>query len=189
MDNNENETKRLKSLLKKIEGVFEKIPSVIGIEAVKLYKENFAKQGWQGTNFEPWQRKKKENGYNILRTNNQNSLMDSIHVADETPNSVTIATGDNKPYAQIHNEGGTITIPITNKMRKRAWAMFYETGNVQYKAMVNGNRHMYHIFFRIEDFHYLVNVFVFQHIGVGCFLEKIFPACIYKLRFVFGFMF
>ncbi|MCK4499828.1 hypothetical protein KAU11_04980, partial [Candidatus Babeliales bacterium] len=29
-------------------------------------------------------------------------------------------------YSQIHNEGGNISVPVTKKMRKFAWAKHYE---------------------------------------------------------------
>ncbi len=31
-----------------------------------------------------------------------------------------------KPYAGIHNEGGSVTVTVTEKMRKFAWAMYYK---------------------------------------------------------------
>jgi phage gpG-like protein len=30
------------------------------------------------------------------------------------------------PYAAIHNEGGTISVPVTAKMKRFAWAKYYE---------------------------------------------------------------
>lgn len=33
--------------------LFKQAPAIIGMEALKLFQENFERQGWQGTTFEP----------------------------------------------------------------------------------------------------------------------------------------
>jgi phage gpG-like protein len=37
------------------------------------------------------------------------------------------------PYAQIHNDGGTTHPTVTKKMRRWAWAMYFETGDPMFK--------------------------------------------------------
>jgi len=37
------------------------------------------------------------------------------------------------PYAEIHNEGGTIVQKVTKQQRKFFWAMFYKTKNQMWK--------------------------------------------------------
>jgi hypothetical protein len=39
------------------------------------------------------------------------------------------------PYARIHEKGGTITIPTTDRMRRYFWARFYETENERWKGL------------------------------------------------------
>lgn len=126
---------KIKLDIKKYGDLFNDFSLIAGEEAVKLFQENFTEQGWQGATFEPWKRKTVADGYNTLMSKNQNSLQQSIHVAYRTEKQVVIATGDKKPYARIHNEGGTIHIPVTDKVRKWGWAMFYETGNKMYKGI------------------------------------------------------
>lgn len=60
-------------------------------------------------------------------------LRDSIEVAEKTNHSITI--GSYVQYAQIHNEGGTIHIPITPKMKKYFWAMYQKTKDEKWKYM------------------------------------------------------
>lgn len=96
--------------------VFRDFALIAGTEAVKLFQENFTKQGWQGETFEPWKRKKLANGYNTLMSGNSNSLQKSIHIAHQSERLVVVATADNKPYARIHNEGGTIQIPARKQV-------------------------------------------------------------------------
>lgn len=38
-----------------------------------------------------------------------------------------VAIINTKPYAEIHNEGGTIQIPVTKDLRKQAWMNYYIT--------------------------------------------------------------
>ena len=46
-----------------------------------------------------------------------------------------ISAGEKLSYAAIHNEGGTISVRVTEKMRKYFWAMYYKTQNSRYKWM------------------------------------------------------
>ena len=135
MSQNDKTFQQIQLDIKRFGDLCKRFPDIAGTEAVKLFQENFTKQGWQGETFQPWQRKKVENGYNTLMSKNQNSLQKSIHIASKTETTVVIATGDNKPYARIHNEGGTINVPVTEKLKKWAWAMHYKTGNDKYKAI------------------------------------------------------
>jgi phage gpG-like protein len=109
---------------------------VLGIESVKHFKRNFQQEGFDGTKWET--RKSKRSG----STNSQKILTFSGELSESIDyriegNSVIISS--DKPYAQIHNEGGRIT--VTDKMRKFFWAMHYkakessDTGMAdQYKA-------------------------------------------------------
>ncbi len=101
---------KIKLDIKKYGDLFNDFSLIAGEEAVKLFQENFTKQGWQGETFQPWQRKKVDNDWGILLSDNQNSLQKSIHIASKTDRQVIIATADNKPYARIHNEGGMIYV-------------------------------------------------------------------------------
>jgi len=38
-----------------------------------------------------------------------------------------IAIANTKDYAGIHNEGGTVKVPVTKDMRSFAWAMYYKS--------------------------------------------------------------
>lgn len=43
--------------------------------------------------------------------------------------------GSRVPYADIHEHGGTITVPVTERMRKFFWAQWYATGEDRWKGM------------------------------------------------------
>lgn len=92
---------------------------------------NFYKEGWHGSSFEAWEQKKQSNSYQLLRVTNY--LFNSIQVASSTTERV-IWEAD-APYAQIHNEGGVLNIPITERSRKFFWFMFKATGEEKWKWM------------------------------------------------------
>lgn len=128
----ENITQKLKAVTR----VLELLPDIAGQEASSFFKDRFEKQGWEDGSFSPWSRKKVDNNYPILRSKSTRGLVDTIHWQKQGKRSVLIlAGGPSKPYAMIHNEGGTITVPVTAKMRKFAWAMFNKTRDPKYKAM------------------------------------------------------
>jgi phage gpG-like protein len=115
------------------------VPKVIGIEAVKHFKENFVNEGFDGNK---WQNRKAKQQLQRTILTGQGSgdhLADSIDYRIE---GSTIVIYTDKPYGQIHNEGGTITQQVTPKQRAFFWAKHKEAkegGDTetagQYKAM------------------------------------------------------
>lgn len=97
---------------------------VVGVEAVNHFKRNFQEEGFVDSSTKKWvSRKSKRAG----STNSQKvmsksqELADSITYEKKIP-EVIIST--DKPYAEIHNEGGVII--VTDKMRKFFWAKHKE---------------------------------------------------------------
>lgn len=116
------------------------LPAVISVEAVNHFKNSFINEGFTDQSIQKWMpRKSKRFG----GTNNQptgtykGELADSIEAMIQG-NSVVIFS--DKPYAKIHNEGGTIS--VTEKMANYFWNQYYkakEADNTelmdQFKAM------------------------------------------------------
>lgn len=123
-----NEQQAINELKALQDYVLNDAPTVIGVLAREHFKENFNKGGFDN---DKWAARKMRrpggtNGQTPL--NQSGNLKDSIDYKI-TGTSVTIYT--DSIYAQIHNEGGTIT--VTSKMRKYFWAMHYdhkEAGNL-----------------------------------------------------------
>lgn len=116
------------------------VKDVIGIEAVKQFKKNFQEEGFVDKSVSKWAaRKTKRSG----STNSQKVLSKSGELADSIDyrtgtDGVTIFT--DKPYAEIHNEGGEIS--VTPQMKKYFWAMHKQAKDAgdldladQYKGM------------------------------------------------------
>lgn len=130
----------IKDLQQKISGLEHNlkkdVPKLIAHTAAKHYKARFEanNKDWNKT---PWPNTKQpvKRGSLMMRSGN---LQSSIRPLVVNPDRVVISAGSNKvPYAQIHNEGGTIqrNITVTPKMRKFAWAKFYETEDSKWKGM------------------------------------------------------
>lgn len=112
---------------------------VIGVEAVNHFKNNFQEEGFVDNSTNKWASRKSKragstNGQKIMSKSQE--LADSITYEKKIP-EVVIRT--DKLYAEIHNEGGEIT--VTDKMRKFFWAKhkeYKDAGQVdladQYKA-------------------------------------------------------
>ena len=121
--------RKLKKLKTEIDNfVANTAPTIVGKNAVDYFKENFRKGAFDGKKWKAPLRLD-ENGqfasqkYGPLLSATD-ELMNSI-TYQALPGKVIIST--DKVYARIHNEGGTITVPVTEKMRKFAWAKHYET--------------------------------------------------------------
>ncbi|PZP41218.1 MAG: hypothetical protein DI598_18490 [Pseudopedobacter saltans] len=86
----------------------EDVFTVIGVESVNHFKENFQNEGFDDKKWES--RKTKRSG----STNNQKILTKSGDLAESIDYRVegsTVVVSSDLPYSEIHNEGGTIHVP------------------------------------------------------------------------------
>ena len=96
-----------------------RFPSAAGDTALRFINGNFRAQGWQGASFSKWKPNRRgstalvKSGH--LRSANYYTTMPGVATLRNT-----------MPYAKTHNEGGNIKVPVTDKMRKFAWAMYYK---------------------------------------------------------------
>ena len=107
-----------------------RLPVIVGSLAKKHYQDNFRQSGFVDHGLHPWQPAKRQNGgagtYSRYRTllSSRNHLFSSINY---TPANASVTVYNNVPYAAAHNDGATVNIRVTPKMRRFAWAKFYET--------------------------------------------------------------
>lgn len=97
----------LQKLAKAVEAAKGDILLKMGTIAVNFTLENFQKGGFQGASFEPWTPRKKP----TKKTAGKKVLTDTAQLRNSTRFAVTgdsVTIQNNVPYAQIHNEGGTI---------------------------------------------------------------------------------
>jgi len=112
------------------------VPSIISEKATEFYKHKFTTKEWDGRPWEPTKRIVKS-GSLMVRSG---KLMNSIRPKTVSLSRVVVSAGGSVvPYAKALNEGETITIPVTAKMRKFAWAKYYEEAGKGIKTGKGGN--------------------------------------------------
>lgn len=130
---------KIQEKLRRLKAVLTRVPSIVGQEAENFYKDRFHEQGWRDGSLDRWPRKNTPNGYPVLRSKNPSGLVDTIVWEAISGHSVKVTAGNpRKPYARIHNEGGTVTVPVTRRMRAYFWAMYYKARGAErdtWKAM------------------------------------------------------
>lgn len=110
---------------------FKQILNDVAIELTEEFDKNFERKAFFD---KKWKQTKMANrrGSLMLRSGNlRSSLQNKI-------GENSISWTSSKPYAQIHNEGGEIT--VTRQMQKYFWAMYINAGKTgieaeQYKGM------------------------------------------------------
>jgi phage gpG-like protein len=114
-------------------GILADLPRYASVTALNFFQDSFVKQGWDDGTFTAWSARKggTDSGRAVLTDTSY--LQNELRIAQAAKRVVRIV--NDAPYASIHNNGGTVTIPITDKMRKYFWAKFKETGENRYKAM------------------------------------------------------
>lgn len=122
----------------RLEGDFARraVPRIIAETATEFFKQRFTTKEWEGTPWPPAKQPPKR-GTLMVRSS---ALVNSIKPKLANEERVIISAGSERvPYAQVHNEGGTIKIPVTDKMRRFAWAMHHNQtggkGDSQWKGL------------------------------------------------------
>lgn len=119
------------------EEVDDRLPRKLGVLAVQHFKQNFRDSGFRNGGLRPWKRslrevsgdKRASSRYKTL-TSARNHLMNST---ESVVGKGYVSIVNSVPYASIHNEGGTVhqNIPISQDMRKFAWAMFFKSAGIR----------------------------------------------------------
>lgn len=90
-------------------------------ESVKFFKDSFVKGGFTDNSFSPWAKSNSPlSGKRTLYKSG--TLMQAIRKKEQTESRITIIA--DSEYAEIHNNGGEIT--VTNQMKRFFWAKHIE---------------------------------------------------------------
>lgn len=101
---------------------------IVGIEGLNHFRESFQNEGFTDQSLEKWASRKTKR----ISRNEQKVLSDTGELGDSLDFRIdgsTVVFYTDKAYAQIHNEGGTIT--VTDKMRKYFWARHKEAKDAE----------------------------------------------------------
>ena len=128
MDKLESDIQRMKKEIETL--IARKLPVAAGKYAKQHFQDNFRQGGFVNGGLHPWPQAKRlssggtgaDSQYKTLMSS-RNHLFSSINY---TPGIAKVTIFNDVVYAAIHNEGGTIHPKITPKMRRFAWAKYYE---------------------------------------------------------------
>jgi len=104
-------------LMKRGQLVIEKkLPTIVKVEAIKHFEESFDNQGFTDKNLVKWKARKKPRSPKAQREHSGRALMIShknqtkgTHLKDSFKGEVVgtkVIISTDKPYAEVHNEGG-----------------------------------------------------------------------------------
>lgn len=127
-----NKQREVENLLRR------KLPVVVGRMAKDFYQDNFRKAGFQNNGLHPWPVTRRQfsgakgaaSQYGPLLSSRRH-LFASISY---TPSDFRVVVANNLPYAAIHNFGGETNPTVTPRMRRFAWAMYYNAQGRKKKA-------------------------------------------------------
>ena len=115
------------------EEVMKDLPKKVGEKALQFFLASFIKQGFTDTSFIPWVKRKDDLTHKLLNQSYALKASGKIDKADLT--EVNISFGEGLNYAAIHNEGGTITVKVSAKMKRFFWYMYKKTEDEKWKWM------------------------------------------------------
>jgi phage gpG-like protein len=123
---------RLKSKQREIENLTRRrLPIIVGRMAKDHFQENFRQGGFVNGGIHKWpDSKRQSSGYNNAASQYGPLLSSRRHLFSSikyTPGNGSVVISNDLPYAAIHNKGGTISVSVTPKMKRYAWAKYYET--------------------------------------------------------------
>lgn len=113
------------------EEVLKDAPKEVAERARAFFMSSFIKEGFTDASFIPWPKRKDSESHKILSLSL--ALRNTIKIERADLNRIEISAGKGIAYAAIHNNGGTVTVPVTEKMRKYFWYMYKKTGDAYWK--------------------------------------------------------
>ena len=119
------------------------MPKIVSEKARAFFLMSFVKEGFTDSSFVAWPKRKDLLPHKML--SQSLALRNSIKVVEANLNRIEISAGEGLPYAAIHNEGGTINIVLTERMRKYFWYMFKKTQDDKYKWMALSKKERFSI--------------------------------------------
>lgn len=104
--------------------------------ALSFFKRSFVNQGFTDTTLKKWPKRKfgpRNNGRGTLI--DKGVLKRGTRIKQADLNKAVIGVDSAIKYAEIHNEGGVI--PVTVKMRRFFWAMYFKNGGADKRTRKN----------------------------------------------------
>lgn len=107
-----------------------KMPIRVGNMAKRHFQDNFRKSGFVDGGLHPWPKTKRQlSGGTSAASQHKPLLSNRNHLFNAVryvPGDYRVKIVNDVPYAAIHNWGGETSPAVTPKMRRFAWAMYYQ---------------------------------------------------------------
>ena len=116
-----------------------RMPVIAGRMAKDHFQDNFRRGGFVNGGLHPWPKAKRLSScgtdaasqYGTLLSG-RNHLFKSIKYI---PSDYRVRVANEVIYAPIHNWGGSVSVTVTDRMRRFAWAKFYKASGKARKAV------------------------------------------------------
>ena len=140
MSNSQNELPNWNRIGQQILHDITRYASVSGLN---FFKESFQKQGFTDAAFVPWPKRAPDSRPGGALLVQSGHLRDSLQILERSP--ARIVFGSPVPYSEIHNQGGSLRVPLTPKSRRFFWYMYHKTGQQHYKWMALSKKKSFRI--------------------------------------------
>lgn len=115
---------KIEDLVQELKELVEDTNTYVRVAGVNFFVQNFNRQGFLDGSLQPWKKRAfSQGGGSILI--NTGALKRGVKGRSEGVDRVVFYVDSSIKYAQIHNEGGEIT--VTRKMQKYFWAMYLKS--------------------------------------------------------------
>jgi len=131
-----NNTKKVRDHADALKRAKDDIARGIAVTVMNFFVDSFQRQGWLDQSLQPWPQKnpfdpKRQGGATLIE---RGHLRDSIQIKSQHWKDIQVVSSG-VAYAQAHNEGMTLNVPVTDRMRNYFWAKYMETNLPEYKWM------------------------------------------------------
>jgi phage gpG-like protein len=115
-----------------------KMPIRVGNMAKRHFQDNFRKSGFVDGGLHPWPKTKRQLTGSTSAAGKHGPLLSSrnhlFNAVRYVPGDYRVKIVNDVPYAPIHNWGGETKPAVTPKMRRFAWAMYYQAAGKSKKG-------------------------------------------------------
>jgi len=109
-----------------------KMPIRVGNMAKRHFQDNFRKSGFVNDGLHPWPKTKRQLSGGTSAASQHGPLLSTrnhlFNAVRYVPGDYRVKIVNDVPYAPVHNWGGETSPTVTPKMRRFAWAMYYQAG-------------------------------------------------------------
>ena len=134
----ERERKALEKLMRR------EMPVIAGRMAQEHFQNNFRQGGFVNGGLHPWPKAKRLSSGRTDAAGNYGTLLSGRNHLFKSikyiPTDYRVKISNDVLYAPIHNWGGTVAVTVTDRMRRFAWAKFYQASGKARKAATGGKK-------------------------------------------------